>query len=216
MNGGAVFFDLDGTLIDSKSAIAAAVNHTRCDFALAELDEAEILGYVGRGAEHLLMKSIPELPFDAVRGDFKTRYIEHCCDGVSLYPGVEETLEELKSRGWKLALNTNKPRYATDLVLERFGLARFFGAATVAGGDIADRKPSPETIAECARRLGGHSAGPGDWMVGDSAEDMLTAAAAGIGGAYCAFGFGRLGAAPFTARLERFSDLAGLLSGRPR
>ena len=204
----AVFFDMDGTLIDSKSDLAATVNHTRRDLGLAELPEETVIGFVGRGAGYLLEHAIHERAGDAdVAEAFRRRYAEHCCESVTLYPGVRETLTELKRRGWLLGINTNKPGYATRAILEKFGLTSLFGSAVVAGGDCAEMKPSALPLRECASRLRGHRLSSRDWMVGDSWTDLDCAANAGVKGAFCDYGFGQLGESRYTVRIRRFDEL---------
>ena len=204
----AVFFDMDGTLIDSKADLAATVNHTRRDLGLAELPVETVIGFVGRGARYLLDHAIPERTGDAdVAAIFRSRYAEHCCESVTLYPGVRETLTELKRRGWLLGINTNKPGYATRAILEKFGLTSLFGSAVVAGGDCAEMKPSALPLRECASRLRGHRLSSRDWMVGDSWTDLDCAANAGVKGAFCDYGFGQLGESRYTVRIRRFDEL---------
>ncbi len=204
----AVFFDMDGTLIDSKADLVATVNHTRRDLGLAELPEETVIGFVGRGAGYLLEHAIPERADDAAVAEaFRRRYAEHCCESVTLYPGVRETLTELKRRGWLLGVNTNKPGYATRAILEKFGLTSLFGSAVVAGGDCAEMKPSALPLRECAARLRGHRLSSRDWMVGDSWTDLDCAANAGVKGAFCDYGFGQLGESRYTVRIRRFDEL---------
>ena len=62
----ACYFDMDGTLIDSRADLAATVNHTRRDLGLAEKPQDEILSHVGRGARHLLANAIPEAGGDEI------------------------------------------------------------------------------------------------------------------------------------------------------
>ena len=203
----AAFFDMDGTLIDSKADLAATVNHTRRDLGLGELPTETVIGFVGRGARYLLDHAIPERTGESVAAIFRSHYAEHCCESVTLYPGVRETLEALARRGWLLGVNTNKPNFATRMILEKFGLDRLFGAAVVAGGDCAEMKPSALPLRACAAQLGGHRLSPDDWMVGDSWPDLDCATNAGVRGAFCAYGFGQLGDARYTVRLDRFADL---------
>ena len=203
----AAFFDMDGTLIDSKADLAATVNHTRRDLGLGELPTETVIGFVGRGARYLLDHAIPERTGESVAAIFRSHYAEHCCESVTLYPGVRETLEALARRGWLLGVNTNKPNFATRMILEKFGLDRLFGAAVVAGGDCAEMKPSVLPLRACAAQLGGHRLSPDDWMVGDSWTDLDCATNAGVRGAFCAYGFGQLGDARYTVRLDRFADL---------
>lgn len=203
----AVFFDMDGTLIDSKADLAATVNHTRRDLRLAELPVETVIGFVGRGARYLLDHAIPERTGEDVAAVFRSHYAEHCCESVTLYPGVRETLAELARRGWLLGINTNKPNFATRMILEKFGLDRLFGTAVVAGGDCAEMKPSALPLRDCAARLRGHRLSSRDWMVGDSWTDLDCAANAGVKSAFCTYGFGQLGDSRYTVRISRFNEL---------
>ena len=198
----AVFFDLDGTLFDTKADLAATVNHTRRDLGLVEWSEENVIAHVGQGAKYLLTNSIPECPYEEVWEIFKSHYAEHCVERVQPYPGVVRTLGELRDRGWLLGVNTNKPNFAV-----KFGFTRYFGSAVVAGGDGIPLKPDAQSIRECASRLRGHRLSSHDWMVGDSWTDMQCATNAGVKGAFCTFGFGRLKEARFTVKINRFDEL---------
>ena len=211
----AMFFDMDGTLIDSKADLAATVNHTRRDLGLAALPVETVVGFVGQGARHLLAHTIPERTGDEVAEIFRSHYAEHCCESVALYPGVRETLEELARRGWALGINTNKPNFATKMILAKFGIAGLFGDAIVAGGDCAEMKPSARPLAQCAERMG-RVLSPHDWMVGDSWTDLDCAANAGVKGAFCAYGFGQLRNSRYDLRLNSFSDLLDAVSAAER
>ena len=205
----AVFFDMDGTLIDSRADLAATVNHTRRELGLAELPQEEVLTHVGQGARHLLVHAIPERADDveSLWEIFRSHYAEHMLESVELYPTVRQTLDELARRGWLLGINTSKPAFATRAILEHFGLLRYFGNAIVAGGDCAEMKPSALPLRECAARLRGHRLSSHDWMVGDSWTDMQCATNAGIKGAFCTFGFGKLADSRFTIKINRLDEL---------
>ena len=221
----AVFFDIDGTLFDTKADLAATVNHTRRDLGLAEWPEEQVIENVGQGARYLLENSIPEVlaegkisasltsgqetasPFERVREIFKSHYAEHCVERVQPYPGVVRTLGELHDRGWLMGVNTNKPNFAVRLILEKFGMTRYFGSAIVAGGDGIPLKPDAQSVRACASRLRGHRLSSHDWMVGDSWTDMQCATNAGMKGAFCTYGFGKLRDSRFTMKINRFDEL---------
>ena len=203
----AVFFDIDGTLFDTKADMAATVNHTRRELGLAEITEDEVMTHVGLGARYFLETSIPERPYDEIHEAFMNHYAEHCAERVQPYPGVVRTLGELHDRGWLMGINTNKPNFAVRLILEKFGMARYFGSAIVAGGDGIELKPSAQSIRECASRLRGHRLTSHDWMVGDSWTDMQCATNAGVKGAFCTYGFGKLKDSRFTIKINRFDEL---------
>ena len=209
----AVFFDMDGTIIDTRADLAATVNHTRRDLGLGELPAEDILVHVGRGAKHLLAHAIPERADEADRlwEGFRAHYAEHMLEAVTLYPGVAELLEELRRRGVRLGINTAKPAFAVKAILARFGLAELFGAAVIAGGDCPKMKPDPLPLVECAARLG-HRLTAANWMVGDNWTDVRCAANAGIRGAFCDYGFGILDGAPCDARLASPLELLPLLA----
>lgn len=205
----AVFFDMDGTLIDSRADLAATVNHTRRDLGLAELPQDEVLTHVGQGARYLLAHAIPERAAEVGQlwEIFRGHYAEHMLESTELYPTVRKTLDELARRGWLLGINTSKPAFATRAILEHFGLLHYFGNAIVAGGDCAEMKPSALPLRECAARMRGHRLSPHDWMVGDSWTDLQCAANAGIKSAFCTFGFGKLADSRFTVKINRLDEL---------
>lgn len=205
----ACFFDMDGTLIDSRADLAATVNHTRRDLGLDELPMDDVLCHVGQGAKYLLAHAIPEKADEVERlwEIFQSHYAEHMLETVELYPTVRRTLDELSSRGWLLGVNTAKPAFATRAILEHFGLMRYFKGAIVAGGDCPEMKPSALPLRQCASLMRGHRLSSRDWMVGDSWTDMQCATNAGIKGAFCSFGFGKLGDSRYTIKINRMEEL---------
>lgn len=214
---------MDGTLIDSRADLAAAVNHTRRDVGLPEISMEEILSYVGQGAKHLLTKSILEHreadgksliasdnTFSDLSATFKKRYAEHMLESVTLYPGVTETLAEMSATGWKLGINTSKPNFATHAILEHLNIAGFFGNAVIAGGDCVEMKPSALPLVKCAEIMG-HTLTADDWMIGDNWTDMDSGKNAGIKSAFCTFGFGTLKNSTYTVKINCFSELAKVI-----
>src|SRR6185295_4767593 len=86
----AVVFDLDGTLIDSRHDITAAINLMRADLGLPPLALEQVVTLVGEGARRLIERALPERP-DAVDHAL-ARYLEHysrvCLETTRPYPGV--------------------------------------------------------------------------------------------------------------------------------
>lgn len=208
----AVYFDLDGTLFDTRADLAATVNHTRADLGLPEISQDAVIANVGQGARFLMANSIPESDrsFEELWSIFSGHYIEHCSDQLLPYPGVEQTLEELKRRGWQLGINTNKPNFAVKAIAAKFPwVDDYFGKAVVAGGDCDEMKPSAMPLLKCAEKLG-RKISSDDWMVGDSWNDMQCAQNAGVNGAFCTFGFGSLADSAYTAKIDSFPQLLDL------
>ena len=184
----ALVFDLDGTLVDSRRDLAAAVNRTREDYGLDPLPVDRVVALVGYGAEHLIRRATDDLGAErvpeALRRFFR-HYRDHLLDTTRPYPGVEEMLETLGSRH-PLAVLTNKPESFSREILAGLELGRCFDH--LLGGDsLSTRKPDPEGLLELARRLGVEPARV--VLVGDSRVDADTAHTAGVPFAFVTWGF---------------------------
>ena len=168
----AVVFDLDGTLIDSRKDIVAAVRHTLASHELsAPEDDAVIVSFVGDGAHALLARCARldegDPRIDALLATFLDYYTAHACDHTVLMPGARQALRDLA--GVPLALLTNKPRRTTEAVLAALNLTDTF-SLIVADGDLHRRKPDPEPLLVIARTLAIH---PRQLvMVGDAGQDI--------------------------------------------
>jgi phosphoglycolate phosphatase len=105
------------------------------------------------------------------------------------YPGGPEVLARLAREGWIFALCTNKPERATRLLLGQLDLDRWF-RAIVTGDTLPQKKPDPAPMraALAALELPAHRA----VAVGDHANDLLSAARAGLGAIFARYGYGTL------------------------
>ncbi|WP_437675768.1 HAD family hydrolase [Sorangium sp. So ce131] len=177
----AIAFDLDGTLIDSRGDIVAAVNHALEATGRAPLPGPVIVRYVGDGARALCARAakLPESSegVDELLQHFLAYYQEHPLDFTRWMPGAQETLEKLSDiADLSLCLCTNKPRATTAMVLAALGVRSRF-RAVVAGGDTAENKPAPDPLLHLAQVLDIH---PGRMvMVGDGPQDIECARRAG-------------------------------------
>jgi phosphoglycolate phosphatase len=190
---GAVVFDLDGTLVDSRRDLTEAVNRVRGELDLSPLAVAEVAGMVGRGARALVRSALGGEPDEArlerALARFLTHYDEVSTDATMPYPGISRMLAEL-APARPLALLTNKPERPTRRILDHFGWSGHF-RAVIGGDSLPVRKPDPGGLVEIARRL---DLGAADLLlVGDSRIDAETAAAAGSGFVLVEWGF----ASPF-------------------
>lgn len=188
----ALVFDLDGTLIDSRRDLAAAINRTREDFGLAPLPLDEVVARVGYGAAHLVRQATEEIGaerVDQALERFYRHYREHLLDTTRPYPGVEAMLDRLDGR-FPLAVLTNKPAGFSRTVLRGLGLDHHFHE--LLGGDsLTTRKPDPEGLQEIGHRLDPGGAGGPEalLLIGDSRVDADTARAAGASFALVTWGF---------------------------
>jgi phosphoglycolate phosphatase len=179
-------FDLDGTLADTKSDLATAVNLTFADLGLPPLSEAVIAGYVGEGVRKLIAKSLGESGgprYAEALHLFRGHYLAHLLDTTQFYPGMTRLLQRLA--GKKRVVVTNKPMEYTAKILDGLDARRFFDL--VIGSDPSTPlKPSPHMI----RRALDHFAMPSERaiMVGDGVNDIVAARAVAVRS--CAVGYG--------------------------
>jgi phosphoglycolate phosphatase len=107
-----------------------------------------------------------------------------------LFDGVMEALDELRAAGWRMAVCTNKPEQAANLLLEALGVRGYFAA--IGGGDsFAHQKPHPEHLTGTIAAAGGDAGAA--LMVGDHTNDMLAAQGAGVPAIFAGWGYGRPG-----------------------
>jgi len=183
-------FDLDGTLVDSSVDLANAVNALLGDLGAAAIPTADVVGMVGEGAAVLVRRALtaagldPETPGALER--FLAHYDPHLLDNTRPYAGIVETLRKLSART-RLAVLTNKPARATELMLAGLELRGYF--RDVIGGDTKwGRKPGPAGLLHLCEDAG---VAPADTLlVGDSAVDLATARNAGTRICLARYGFG--------------------------
>lgn len=191
----AVAFDLDGTLCDSVQDLAAAANTTRAHMGLQPLPEHTVESYVGDGLANLVHRVLTDsrdntaeqAQWEQAFSFFIRHYREHLSVHTRPYPQTEAGLGLLKSLGIPLAVITNKNEVLAAELLAQLGLADYF--SLIIGGDsLPEKKPSPLPLLHVAEVLGTEPSGM--LMVGDSANDILAAKAAGCLSVGVTFGYG--------------------------
>lgn len=180
----AVVFDLDGTLVDSFGPITAALNGARAVFGLPPVPEQQVRRDVGHGIDHLVARHVgPDRVAEGVaafRRVYATVYRE-----TRPLPGVPEVPLELRRRGFRLAVASNKIAAFGRPIVEAAGLGP--AVALVLGPDSGvPPKPDPAML---RRAMDALRVDPGETLyVGDMEVDAATAAAAGVRGALVATG----------------------------
>lgn len=208
----AVLFDLDGTLIDSLADIARAANHVRLRRGLSPLPPRAVAAYVGDGATELVRRVLEAPHLDDLELGLEVRsyrrfYEQHPVVETQLYPGIRELLEDLTADGRALAVVTNKPEEISRRILRTLGVAERFGAL-IGGDSAAERKPSALPVRLALEQLG--AAQREAWMIGDGAQDVRAARAAGIVACAVGWGFGDRRALAEARPPRRVADVAAL------
>ena len=174
-------FDLDGTLLDTLHDLASSVNYALQTHDMPTHSVDAIRGFVGNGVRLLMERAVPDgaqnPQFEAAFATFRQHYMQHSLDTTCPYPGIAEMLHQLKQRGCRLAVVSNKMMAATqDLV------RHFFPEIEVAIGEHEAegirKKPAPDTVFQALHQLG---VGKEQAVyVGDSDVDLQTARNSGL------------------------------------
>ena len=175
-----VIFDLDGTLLDTLQDLADAVNYALRKEGMPERTIDEVRQFVGNGVRLLMIRAVPggesNPLFEETFAQFKEYYGEHCNDNTKPYEGMIELLETLKSKGYSVAIVSNK----IDSAVKELSALYFKGIVPVAIGEKEGvrRKPAPDTVREALKELG--RTAEESVYVGDSDVDIETAKNAGM------------------------------------
>lgn len=175
-----IVFDLDGTLLNTLEDLRDSVNYALGQAGMPPRTLEEVRSFVGNGVQRLMELSVPEgkdnPQFEKVFRNFKEYYSVHCNDKTCLYPHIEELLQELKKRGYKMAIASNK-YYDAVQELKNLYFKEYIPVA-IGENENIHKKPAPDTVEEALRQLG--SKKENTVYVGDSEVDIATAKNTGM------------------------------------
>lgn len=191
----ALFFDLDGTLVDSAAGVALALNSALEETGLPPFELATVRGWIGDGPDALILRALVasrqrDIDLPSLAAHLRRRF-----DAATLampraqgaaFEGIAAMLSRLHER-YPMAVVTNKPTPLARAVIEAAGLLGHF--EQVHGADTPEqRKPSPWLIWRAAHQLGVPPEAA--LLVGDGPADLKAAQAAGCRLAWADWGYG--------------------------
>jgi phosphoglycolate phosphatase len=191
---GAILWDLDGTLVETRRDIATGVNLVLADRGLPPMSVEAVSQNVGQGSRVLMTRCLEQggsplkddEDLDRAYHSFIRHYVDHLLDSSEPYDGIPELLGQLSNAGIAMAVVSNKPTDPTRRLVDSLELNRFF--SLVLGGDsLPERKPHPAPLLYAMEQLG--TGIDTTIMVGDSRIDLEAARAAGIPGIAVSWGF---------------------------
>lgn len=175
-----IIWDMDGTLLNTLDDLADSVNTALAEFGQPLRTRSEIRSFIGNGVMRLVELSVPggkkHPQFEEIFSFFKSFYDHNYTNKTKPYAGLDKVLPELKKRGYRMAIVSNK----VDSALKKLADQYFFDTINIAIGDSEGfrRKPYPDKVFEALRRL---SATPDQTVyIGDTEVDIATAENAGI------------------------------------
>ena len=170
-----IVFDMDGTILDTLEDLKNSMNHTLRLHNMPERTLDEIRSFVGNGIRKLIERAVPantsEDKIIEIHKDFMEHYEVHCADFTKPYEGVNDLIKELRSRGYKTAVVSNKADGAVqDLCIQYF--PDLFDLAIGEKPEIA-KKPAPDMVNMALEQL--QFPRKKAVYIGDSDVDVATA-----------------------------------------
>jgi N-acetyl-D-muramate 6-phosphate phosphatase len=144
-----VFFDLDGTLLDTAPDLATAMNSVLASNGKSPVDFSEFRYHVYGGSQTMIQfafnidESYPEYPI--IKHQFLEIYRNNLCILTELFPGMAQVLDFLEQKKIPWGVVTSKPAWLTEPLLNHLGLKERC-CCIVSGDTIPQRKPNPEPL----------------------------------------------------------------------
>lgn len=180
-----IMIDVDGTLVDSVPDLSWCLDQTLKQIGLPPRGETAARQWVGNGVIRIVQRGIAndldaahdEALFEKAMPIFRELYAENTSKRSTLYPGVREGIDYLKTTGIKLGCITNKDAEFTHPILKDLGLWNDF-EIVISGDTLEKKKPDPLPLLYGAEKLGAKP--EKSLMLGDSMSDVKAARAAGF------------------------------------
>jgi phosphoglycolate phosphatase len=176
----AVFFDLDGTLVDTAPDMVAILSNMQDARQLPRIAYDTARNSVSNGAKGLLQLGFPDANDDELQlllTEYLDTYQEAVCVNSEVFAPLRDLLKVFTENKRPWGIVTNKPRRMTDPLLSKLDLVRD-AACVICGDTLAERKPHPAPLLHAAQLVG---VDPQNAVyVGDAARDIVAGQAAGM------------------------------------
>ncbi|MGA1862693.1 HAD family hydrolase [Deferribacter thermophilus] len=186
-----IFFDLDGTIIDTLDDIHNSLIITLKEFGFKTFSKEVTKSYVGDGIKKLIERAVGK---ENYRKDieifFRHTYNQKIIENSQPYDGIIKVLDTLNQYTNYLFIISNKSFDFTDKIVTHFGLNKYF-KGWFGGDSFAEKKPSPLPILEIFKMYKS-SPSKQSFIIGDNYTDIECGYNAGISTIFCKYGYGKL------------------------
>lgn len=207
-----ILFDLDGTLTDSGEGILNCAELALRHFGLPVPSREVMRVFVGPPLHDTFVKfGVPEEKAEEAVAVYRSRYTTVGKFENTPYPGVHEMLQALRDRGHTLLVATSKPEGMSKEIMDKFDLSKYF--QRICGASLDRSRSSKEEVIAYLLEMNGTAENM--VMVGDTAFDVLGAAAHGIPAIGVSWGYGsveemrKAGAVAIANTMEELLSLLG-------
>lgn len=187
-----LFFDLDGTIIDSSEGITKCFSYALSHYGVEVDDLSELYKVVGPPLKEAFMEyyGFSEAKSIEAVAKYRERYSDIGIFECRVYDGIDNLLNKLKQSGYKIVLATSKPKKYAQRILDKFGLSCYFDF--VGGADIERDISTKEQVLDYTVSSLNIEELSSVLMIGDRKYDLEGARYLGIDALGVLYGFGSI------------------------
>jgi phosphoglycolate phosphatase len=204
----AIFFDLDGTLLDSLPGIMFSIEQAfvACGLPMQPINLRDAIGPPIRTILALAATQASSSDLDLLERAFRSSYDSEGWQKTLLFPGSNVMLRESHVLGVQLFVVSNKPRHISVKILDREGMSPLFTAIVTRDTSSPPYTGKAQMIEHLLHNF--QLSAARCIMVGDTEEDARASAAMQVPFAWMAHGYGKIPPSLAVAlRLNSFSEL---------
>ena len=210
-----IFFDLDGTLVDSGPDLLKTLNHLLVQNNLSAISIDNLGNLVGGGAELMIKrgfkffnKNVSQKKVKSLVKEFLDYYKENCSVLSEPYKGVSETLKKLKLKNICMTVCTNKKQELAEKVLKEFKLEKYFDII-LGSSTLLKLKPHSEMLEYLINKVDFSS--NEICMIGDSDNDIIPARKLNLRTIFVNYGYGEIEKGQCDFVIDQFSDIEKII-----
>lgn len=190
MQKSVLFFDLDGTIVDSKPGILESVKYALSFFHIEENDEEKLNLFIGPplfdafSSVYGMNKEDADFAVEKYRENYRGN------KGIlkyQVYPGIEDVLKSLKEAGKTICLATAKPLEFAKMILEDANIDKYFDV--INGASFDETKRTKDAVIKDTIEKNGFQK-EDILMIGDRENDVTGAIKNGIDVLGVLYGYG--------------------------
>lgn len=147
-----IIFDIDGTIVDAYKAIQESLNFTLKKLGYPKVGMTTVRRAVGHGDRNFMEQFVAKEDVTEGLDLYRPHHEKSLIRYSKVIPGARRLLRDLKRRGYKLAIASNRPPRFSKILLKHLGLLKYFDAVACAK-DKTEIKPKPFLIPKILKRL---------------------------------------------------------------
>ncbi|MCB1827299.1 MAG: phosphoglycolate phosphatase [Coxiellaceae bacterium] len=189
-NFDAIFFDLDGTLLDTAPDLYAAMHNTLAQMGYEMISFDRFRPHIHSGTASMIKGSLGidenDPLFEEVKQTFLSHYENQVDRKTDYFPGVSDLLKHLDQENIPWGIITNKPGFLAEPLLRSFGLDQR-SQCVISGDTLPRKKPYPDQLFHACELV---NVSPSQCIyVGDTEGDIAAAKAAGMHAIAVCYGY---------------------------